>query len=359
MSPGATSPVTVLVTGVGGGGYGEQIVKALRLAPTDYRIVGTDITVHSLGFATVDEAVVLPSARETSYVGALLEACARHRVSAVLPGSEAELLVLSAERDAIEAAGLFLPVNPAAVIDTCMNKMATVEWLTGAGFAVPRTRLVTTEADVATIDFSPAVVKPVVGGGGSAHVMLGQSVDEVRTLSHYLLRNVGDHVVQEYVGTVDSEFTVGVLMDMDGQLVDSIAVRRSIMSGLSNRLKVANRTGNPAYGSTLAISSGVSQGQVGRFPEVTTECEHIARELGARGAVNIQCRLVGSEVLVFEINPRFSGTTSIRAMVGYNEPDWLIRRHVLGEDLGFRISYTEALVLRGLVEQVVDDRFVR
>ena len=355
MSP-TTSPVTVLVTGVGGGGYGEQIVKALRLAPTGYRVVGTDMTVHSLGFTAVDEAAVLPAAREPSYLDALLEVCARHGVSAVLPGSEAELLVLSDRREAVEEAGLFLPVNPATVIDTCMDKMATVGWLEDAGFAVPRTRLVRSAADVAALDVSPAVVKPVVGGGGSAHVMLGQSADEVRMLGDYLLHNVGDHVVQEYVGTVDSEFTVGVLMDMDGHLVDSIAVRRSIMSGLSNRVKVPNRTGDPAFGSMLAISSGVSQGHVGRFREVTAPCEEIARALGARGPVNVQCRLVDGQVLVFEINPRFSGTTSIRAMVGYNEPDWLIRRHVLGEELGAGISYSEGLVLRGLTEQVVDDR---
>ncbi|GAG21532.1 unnamed protein product, partial [marine sediment metagenome] len=32
--------VPVMVTGIGGGGHGEQIVKALRMASTPYEIIG-------------------------------------------------------------------------------------------------------------------------------------------------------------------------------------------------------------------------------------------------------------------------------------------------------------------------------
>ena len=43
-----TRPV-VVVTAVGGGGNGEQLVKALRLSNLDYTIVGTDVMAHSKG----------------------------------------------------------------------------------------------------------------------------------------------------------------------------------------------------------------------------------------------------------------------------------------------------------------------
>ena len=57
---------------------------------------------------------------------------------------------------------------------------------------------------------------------------------------------------------------------------------------------------------------------------------------------------------MFEINPRFSGTTSLRAMVGYNEPDVLIRHHVLGEAdrAGLRVS-PRARSCAGLCETYV------
>lgn len=85
-------------------------------------------------------------------------------------------------------------------------------------------------------------------------------------------------------------------------------------------------------------------------PTCTEQCVEIAMAIGARGPINIQCRLVNGKVKVFEINPRFSETTSIRAMVGYNEPDMLIRRHVMGEEIALDFEYEEELILRGLVE---------
>ena len=104
----------------------------------------------------------------------------------------------------------------------------------------------------------------------------------------------------------------------------------------------------------MALSNGISQGEIGRFPAVTAECERIALALGSRGSINLQCRLVGDKVFVFEINPRFSGPTSLRAMVGYNEPDVLIRKHLLSESIQPRFEYGSGVILRGLTESLVD-----
>ena len=127
------------------------------------------------------------------------------------------------------------------------------------------------------------------------------------------------------------------------------------MAALSNRTKVPNRTGHARLGPVLAISSGVSQGRIGRFEEVCGQCEEIAVALGARGAFNIQCRVVDGRVVVFEINPRFSGTTSLRAMVGYNEPDTLVRQHVLGERITPRFPYREGVIVRSLAETLISN----
>jgi carbamoyl-phosphate synthase large subunit len=43
-------------------------------------------------------------------------------------------------------------------------------------------------------------------------------------------------------------------------------------------------------------------------------------------------------VIILEVHPRFSGTASIRAEVGFNEPDVLIRNYLFGETFG-RLDY--------------------
>lgn len=348
--------VRALVTGVGGGGHGEQILKALRLADTRYDIVGTDITPYSSGLVHVDHPLVVPSATSPDYIDIVLSVAREYDVAAVFHGSEPELRQLSLHRDRFAQAGLFLPINPREVIDTCMDKVQTMRKLQESGFSVPPYRSVGSLEDLEGFDELPLVLKPSVGGGGSAHLYLAQTRGELLACAEQLLSVHEQFIAQAYVGRPEDEYTVGVLLDMDGELLNSIAVRRDIMSALSNRIKAPNRTGRDELGPVLAISSGVSQGEIGRFEQVTEQCEEIALALGARGPINIQCRLVEGRVVVFEINPRFSGTTSLRAMAGYNEPDVLVRKHVLGETVTPGFPYRECTIARGLAETLIPER---
>ena len=50
----------------------------------------------------------------------------------------------------------------------------------------------------------------------------------------------------------------------------------------------------------------------------------IASGLNINGPVNIQCRKTDDGIIPFEINPRFSGTTPIRALFGVNEVETTI-----------------------------------
>ena len=45
-------------------------------------------------------------------------------------------------------------------------------------------------------------------------------------------------------------------------------------------------------------------------------------------------------------------------MVGYNEPDVLVRRHVLGEQASGRLPYREGVIVRGLTETLIADEEV-
>lgn len=160
-------------------------------------------------------------------------------------------------------------------------------------------------------------------------------------------------LLQEYVGDPYHEYTVGVLNALDGCFVGSIALKRNILSGLSNRIKIPNRTERKELSPILAISSGVSQGDIEDYSEIREECERIANAIESKGPLNVQCRFVNGHVIPFEINPRFSGTSYMRALAGFNEPDILIRYHLLGEPLPQKIEYKHGRMVRGLVERYV------
>lgn len=345
--------INILITAIGGGGHGEQILKALMLADNDgYRIFGADANVDCPQFKIVEQGFVLPFASSEEYLPKLFELIDQLEIQALFHGCEPELKLFATHREEIERHGVFLPVNPSPVIELCMDKELTNRKLLDLNFDAPRFAVVSTEADISSIDWYPVVIKPSVGGGGSANVYIAQDHQELGGLARYLKLGESDikFLVQEYVGTPNHEYTVGILHDMDGNYINSIAVKRALSGQLNVRASVPNRTGRSELGSKLVISSGISQGQIGRFPEVTEQCREIAQAIGARGPLNIQCRLVDGVVKIFEINPRFSGTTSLRAMVGYNEPDVLLRRHLAGLKIERDFPFEEATIARSLVE---------
>ena len=165
----STDQLSIMVTAIGGGGHGEQILKALRLAKGDrYRIIGADANPDCPQFAWVDERVQLPLASNPEYIGALLHACDRFGVKALFHGCEPELKQMSTHREEIEGRGILLPINSAAVIDTCMNKEATNRRLAALGFDAPRYLRASSRDDLTKVNWFPVVVKPAVGGGGPA-----------------------------------------------------------------------------------------------------------------------------------------------------------------------------------------------
>lgn len=352
------SRIEVMITGVDGGGIGEQILKCLRLSQLEYKITACDMNRMSRGLGSVDQAYIVPPAFAPNYVDCIFDICKKNEIKVVFPGSEPELKVLSNNRELFKGAGIYVPLNPKHVIDICMDKNKTISFLKENGFEVPKYWVVKTASDLETVDVFPVVVKPSIGGGGSVNTFIAQDEEELFMFGVYLLKIYDEFTVQEYIGDINSEYTVGVISSSDGQYLNSIAVKKRILSGLSNKIRIPNRTRRKELGEILAISSGISQGEIGRFKEVTLPSRKIAEALGATAAINVQCRFFDDKMYVFEINPRISGTSSLRALVGYNEPEILIREKILGEVIHQDFNYNEGYIARGLEETYISWKFI-
>jgi carbamoyl-phosphate synthase large subunit len=325
--------IGILVTGVGPGSTGEQVVKALRLGRRRYRIAAGNVDPARAVVAPGAERVALPPARDEGYLAALAAAAERLGARFVVPGTDVELRRIAAGREALARLTAAIPlVNDAAVIATCLDKAATAAAVARAGLRAPQTATCATAGDALAAAGPTGIPYPVVlkptRGGGSADVFVAQDEEELRFHAERLLRARGPAVVQEYVGDATLEFTVGVMHAPDGALLGSVALRRELSSLLSVRSRVANRTGRAELGRELVVSSGFSQGEVNDFPEVRAQAERLAEALGSRGPLNVQGRLVGGALVVFEVNPRFSGTEAMRAMAGWNGPEALVDWHL-------------------------------
>jgi carbamoyl-phosphate synthase large subunit len=71
---------------------------------------------------------------------------------------------------------------------------------------------------------------------------------------------------------------------------------------------------------------------VGEFPEIREEAVRIATALKPMGPCNVQMRMAKGRPTCFEINLRYSGTTSLRARFGFNDVEAALRNYVVGEE---------------------------
>jgi carbamoyl-phosphate synthase large subunit len=345
----AHGPITVLIAGIGGGTLGLEIFKSLRHAG-GYRLIGTDVSEKAFGLYIEGfaETYLLPRLGGAAYAARLLEICTKEKVRAVAPGAEEVQAILSAHRVMFEQAGVLLMVNSEEVCSLCSDKPQQMQFLAARQIQVPITREIRSEEDLDGFDRFPCVAKPAAASGGSNLVFVAENAEEAKFFANYLRCRGFRPALQQYIPATD-EFTVGVLSDRSGKIIGSIALRRF----LEQKLSVTARYGN------RVISSGWSQGEISDFPHVRRQAEKIALALNSTWALNVQGRLGEDGVFYpFEINPRHSGTTYLRALAGFNEPHMLIQRYIRG-----RLPQTSKLkkgyYLRALTEEQVPTREIR
>ena len=346
--------VRVLVTAVAGASVGESICTALRHGSRDYELIVTNTSRPPLAAVRAEHYELLPPASAPDYLASLQVVAAAHDCDFLVPGSEVELARISRGRESLGGLRTTPLINSAEVIALCLDKARTAEFLVEKGFRTPVSLLPPPDRPVGDLPFAlPGVIKPAVGGAGSAFVFIAQTPEEVEFFVGFLARHGYPPLIQEYVGNADQEYTVGVLHDPGGQLIGTSVMRRDVYSGLSRRLVVRNLTPRQELGPRLAVSSGISQGALVRHQPIRERCEEIAARLHSRGPLNIQGRWDGAEFVPFEINPRFSGTASMRALAGFNEPELLIEWHLASRRNPSRVEPKTGAFTRSLVEHFV------
>lgn len=330
----------VLVTGVGGRSVGQQVLQALLHFPERYHIIATDADAFSYGLYQVDSRYLLPRAKHPDYLAAILRLVAQQGIQAICPGTPAELAVLAQHQSALTDAGCVLIGCSAEIAALGEDKYALARWLQAHNFRTPATATPSDWQALAAEFGYPLVGKPSAHVGGSRSVAILANASEVAQYLADCATGGVDVLFQEYVGDAQHEYTVGVMVDRNQQVIDSIVIRRHLLGLTLGERRVLD-------GQTYALSTGYSQGFIIRDAAIQAECERLASELAVVGPLNLQLRLDrAGRVCIFEVHPRFSGTTSIRAQAGFNEPDLLLQNFVYGTTFGRQPYQTDVAAIR-------------
>ena len=320
----------VAVSGVGGG-VGQSIMKALTISSLPVEILAIDVQPISAGLFRAPEALLLAKPESPNGLGQWERSLQANGVTALIPGSDHDLLPLASVRDRWASTGVCQTlVSDLELVQACRDKAATCQMLEREDLPFPRSvwDLTVDEAvSWARSNGYPVVLKPR-NGSASRDVHVIQDEDELR----FFFPRTPEPILQEHLsdsGKVD-EFTCSVFVDRDGSPVGTFMARRQLSAGTT------------------------SQAEVGFWPEINELMLALGTKLRPRGVLNAQLRMTQRGPVPFELNIRCSGTSAIRAYFGYNEPEMLLRHYVLGEQLerptvrpGYAIRYWNEVFLEG------------
>lgn len=335
----------ILITGVGGRSIGSGILHALLRSNSSskdkWNIHVADADGFSWGLYMVSNAVKVPLAAKPEYLPFMLDYVKKNNIDAILPGTEIETEILLKNKEKFSCP---IIANDLALIPLMMDKFAAEEKLKELKIDYIETAALRDWKIIEEKYGFPLIVKPTKGTGGSRGLNIVTSEKELLDIID-TYTDASAPCVQPYIGTEDDEYTVGILSDKDGNLIDSIVLKRKLI-GLSLLQSKKFEDKN------IAISTGYSQGYFVKDEQVSKFCEELAIKLKSKGPLNLQLRKHNGKIFVFEIHTRFSGTTTFRADVGFNEPDILLRNHLFNEKFG-RLNYTYNVACIRAFEHVV------
>lgn len=320
--------VRVAVTGAGGG-VGQSIIKSLQNSP--YDVVALDGELLGAGLYSVPKSYIIPYANNENYIDTLINICNKENCSYLFPGLDAELKILSDNKERFKTAGINVLVSEPGVIDISDNKLLTSSFLEKHGFDAPKS------IDMATIGGDKSLANPLpipyilkrrVGGARSKDVFMIDSPDKLRTLISNGLKPE-DFVAQEYID--GDEYTCGTV-SLNSECMGVIIMRRILRDGDTYKC--------------FSI----------RDEKLETYIKNVIDKLKPYGACNVQLRIKDGKYYIFEINARCSGTTAARTLCGFNEPRMIL--DYLSKGIKPTYKITEQTILRYWNELCIPNKTV-
>ena len=334
--------IRVLVTGAGSI-VGQGIMKSLRISSLPVIIVAADIHPLNAGLYRADEAVIVPKVEEDGSLEKIMNALKEKHIQVVMVGSEFDLMFFAEYKQEIEKeTGALVVVSPLETVRIADDKWLTAEFLREHGLPCAPSYLPKSAEDaiVKANEWGyPVILKPRSGTSSRGLHILHNEGELAR-----LFPTVSNPLLQKCIAMpkaeLGSEYTCSIFRCKDGKLFGPFTARRVLRSGSSWIVEVVE------------------------LPGLHVLMRQIGAMLSSLGSLNVQLMIGKDGPVPFEFNARFSGTTSVRAHFGFNEPEMVLRNYYLGETItapairkGLAISYKEDVFIDGVNAQELKEPF--
>ena len=321
--------VNVLVLSVGSP-LGQSVVKSLQSSTIAVNVHVADINHFAAGFYFPEvAATMLPLVKDSKYAKEISEYIVENKVSAVFPIIAAEHEFFEHNVDMFDSLGVAILACSPETYKLCSDKYESMAHLRKLGIDAPDTALCSSDEAIEEFlkrNTFPVFIKPRYGAS-SADLFRLESRDQLFALIRAFPPN--HFVVQEFLGD-RRDFTAGVFISPDLSYSSAMLIERELKFGLSYR------------------------GEVFENEDFSRYCVRVAEAFSSTYSVNVQFKVKDNMPFAYEINPRLSSTSSVRAHFGFNEPEMMLR-YGLGLGREQPVGKRTGLFTRFWQEHYLDD----
>ncbi len=300
--------MNILVLGMGSN-VSQGIVKVLRsIKNISIHIIGACISRSSVGLYLCDEALIMPLAADEEFISWYIKICEEKKIAITFTGVEENIDTLVKNRNIIEKS--CKTVFPYPALDAWkigFDKFSTCQWLKDNDIPYPDFALASDDKGLSELIVRsgfPLIAKPRCGKSSSGIIIANSLRDLMRVIGS------NEYVIQECVGSTNSEYTIGCYFSRDGKLKSKITLHRFLKNG------------------------GTSMAEIVNDEKINNIIDDISNKLKTTGPLNIQIRKNNDGIpICFEWNVRYSGATAIRNHFGFRDVEAAILEYVLHKDV--------------------------
>ncbi|MDC3057379.1 ATP-grasp domain-containing protein [Alphaproteobacteria bacterium] len=300
-----------LVSGVAGD-IGLGIGRIIKYWGIAKKVYGIDIRKNHPGEFVFDKCYKAPHAENKNYFEWITEFFKKKSIDLFIPTSESEISMIS-RLGVNKFKNIKILINNKFTVDNCLDKYKCLTFLEKKGIQVPKYGLIENKAP----DNFPFIVKPRFGQG-SKGVRVISNKKELDLCQSGL-------VWQELLVPNNEEYTCPIYFNKNKN-IRILLIKRELKGGMTY------------------------SGLVVKNKKIESYVKKIASVMKVKGSINIQLRLTKQGPLLFEINPRLSGTIVFRDKIGFEDLKWWIadtlgittKKYALPKDgVRFYRGYTE------------------
>lgn len=318
--------IRIYVSGVSGV-VGHGIVKNLRSAYPGVRIYGSALDDFNVGAHLVDTFAVCPRSDSGEYLTWLANFLSVNQIDYAIPGIDVDLQVWNSNREVFASQDSIPVLNSMELINVARDKFHFFSSVEKHDFphTIP-TRISGNYHELCDLfGTQNLIAKPRIGFAKKGFRQI-QSESDFKEISD---NTDQDLIFQPNLTTDGYEYTSSVFGNLEGGFSSIITLRRRL--------------------SPMGYSSYAEPISSDEFASIINEYCKLFKPVGP---TNFQFMIMMNQIFLLEINPRFSSSTSMRAMFGYNESKMIVDFYEKG------ILPTQPTLRSGKVIRFIEDFYV-